>query len=210
MSKKRTTIYLIRHGETDWNTKKLIQGQTDTDLTELGVTQAQNVAKELKGRVFDAIYASDLTRTVKTANIIASEHNLAVKKTHLLRERSMGIYEGLPKTKTAEIEELYLLTDVHKRYEYKPHHTIESEKEVVERLLAHIKEVTKLHTEKEILFVTHQGVIRVFLRYLGYINYSKRFGSVIENAGYVKIETDGETFSVIETKGLVTEHVYVS
>jgi phosphoserine phosphatase len=67
----KTTVLLIRHGETEWNTLGKFQGCTDIDLSEEGIKQAQLLKDRLNGE-FDYIYASPLSRAFKTANIIAS------------------------------------------------------------------------------------------------------------------------------------------
>jgi alpha-ribazole phosphatase len=58
-------IYLVRHGETEWNVKKITQGQSESYLTEKGVEQAKETAEKLKDVKFDAIFSSDLNRTYK-------------------------------------------------------------------------------------------------------------------------------------------------
>ena len=63
-------IYLIRHGETEWNSQGRIQGHTDIGLSEIGRSQAVSTAKRLENIKFDAAYSSDLTRTKDTAKVI--------------------------------------------------------------------------------------------------------------------------------------------
>jgi broad specificity phosphatase PhoE len=76
-----TTFYLVRHGETDWNKQRIIQGQEDIPLNETGIQQAENAAKLMKSIPFDLAYSSDLMRAKRTTEIIALEHNLAVEAT---------------------------------------------------------------------------------------------------------------------------------
>lgn len=84
------TIYLVRHGETEWNVKKLIQGQKDIPLNEKGKKQAGKL-KKIK---FDAIYSSDLKRAAETAKIIAGKRRLKIIKSTALRERYFGKFQG--------------------------------------------------------------------------------------------------------------------
>ena len=87
------TIYLVRHGETDWNVKNIIQGQIDIPLNKKGENQALEIANELKDIHFDAIFSSDLSRAKRTAEIIATERKLAVVATKTLREMYFGKFQ---------------------------------------------------------------------------------------------------------------------
>jgi probable phosphoglycerate mutase len=91
-----TTLFLVRHGETDWNAAGRWQGQTDVPLNPRGREQAREVAGRLRSVGLAAIASSDLLRARTTAEIVASELGLAVS--HLdaaLRERRFGCFEGL-------------------------------------------------------------------------------------------------------------------
>ena len=89
-----TTLYLVRHGETIDNVRQIMQGQTQGQLTENGILQAQEVRDRLALETFAAIIASDLKRSVDTAKIIAEPHHLDVIQTKLLRERDWGSFTG--------------------------------------------------------------------------------------------------------------------
>ena len=94
LKKNLCTIYIIRHGETEWNVKKIMQGQKNSLLTTKGIQQAKQAAKQLKQIKFAAIFSSDLLRAKRTAQIIALEHKLIVKTRKILRERYYGKFEG--------------------------------------------------------------------------------------------------------------------
>ena len=89
-----TTLYLVRHGETVDNVNQIMQGQTQGQLTENGIRQAQEVRDQLALEDFFAIISSDLKRSVDTARIIAEPHRLDVVQTALLRERDWGGFTG--------------------------------------------------------------------------------------------------------------------
>lgn len=89
------TLYLIRHGETTYNAEGRIQGHLDSPLSELGIRQAEAVARRLASEHFDAAYSSDLGRASVTAEIIARSHGLQITKTPLLREANLGVIQGL-------------------------------------------------------------------------------------------------------------------
>lgn len=88
----KTTIYLARHGETVDNVNKIMQGQTQGELTENGRLQAKELGGKLAGIVFDAYVSSDLKRSVDTCAIVAS--GKPVVTTPLLRERDWGSFTG--------------------------------------------------------------------------------------------------------------------
>ena len=89
-----TTLYLVRHGETVDNANQIMQGQTQGQLNDNGIKQAQQFSDEWKDKPIDVIIASDLKRSIDTARIIAEPHNLEVITTPLLRERDWGGFTG--------------------------------------------------------------------------------------------------------------------
>ena len=89
-----TTLYLVRHGETVDNVNQIMQGQTQGQLTENGIRQAEEVRDSMVSENFAAIIASDLKRSVDTASVIAEPHHLEVVQTPLLRERDWGGFTG--------------------------------------------------------------------------------------------------------------------
>ncbi|MEW1833463.1 histidine phosphatase family protein [Microbacterium sp. NPDC079995] len=102
-----TNLTLVRHGETDWNRARRIQGSTDIPLNDTGRIQARAAAHDLAERVTRAnttvVVSSDLSRAHETARIIAAELGLAEPTTHIgLRERSYGEAEGVTDTEFAE------------------------------------------------------------------------------------------------------------
>ena len=89
-----TRLYLMRHGETVDNAAQLMQGQTQGQLNDNGIRQAEQAGKELATYPFDAIISSDLKRSIDTARIVARHHGLPVVTTPLLRERDWGDFTG--------------------------------------------------------------------------------------------------------------------
>lgn len=86
-------IYLIRHGETDWNRMKKLQGTTDIPLNAYGIELAEKTAEGLKDVPFDRIYTSPLIRARKTAEIIRGDRPIEIIETDGLKEISFGDYE---------------------------------------------------------------------------------------------------------------------
>ena len=91
-----TELILIRHGQTEANVKRLLQGQSDGALTETGREQARAIAEVLKDKAIDKIISSPLVRAKDTAEEIARYHNLPVIVNPILREWHCGTLDGLP------------------------------------------------------------------------------------------------------------------
>ncbi len=196
-----TTFYVVRHGETDWNTKKLMQGQTDIPLNDQGELQAKNLAQELKHIKFDVAFSSDLVRAYHTTEIIALEHALAVTTTELLRERKFGPYEGKPFSTLEMYDELKQLSQA-ELFKHKFAPGVESDEEIVTRLLTFLRETAVAHPGKNVLVGTHGGIIRAFLIHLGHILFEERQQYKIANTAYVKLRSDGVEFFIDNTKGI--------
>lgn len=98
------TIYLVRHGETDWNRQGIYQGITDVPLNDRGKAQAKACGQALEGVVFDKIISSDLSRALYTAKAIRGDRDIPLVTDSRLRELNFGDWEG----KTFDrIEELW-------------------------------------------------------------------------------------------------------
>jgi probable phosphoglycerate mutase len=97
----KTTVLLIRHGETEWNTLGKFQGCTDIALSEEGIKQAKLLKDRLNGE-FDYIYSSPLSRAFETANIVASSTDKKVNIAKEIREINFGEWEGLTIHEIAE------------------------------------------------------------------------------------------------------------
>ena len=89
-------LYIARHGQTEENLQRILQGQMPGTLTEVGIHQAEELRDKLKDVDFGCIYSSDLRRALKTACIIAEPHNCPLIEEPLLRERDFGIHTGGP------------------------------------------------------------------------------------------------------------------
>jgi broad specificity phosphatase PhoE len=88
-------IVLVRHGATDWNLEHRCQGSSDRDLSAVGVRQAEELAVLLRAENLSAIYASDLKRARRTAEVISQPHKLPVRIEEKIRELDHGKLEGL-------------------------------------------------------------------------------------------------------------------
>src|SRR5437762_12807356 len=88
-------LIAVRHGETEWNVQRREMGQLESSLTQRGIQQAEAIGRRLSGISFHALYSSDLGRAVQTAEIIAAVCQKDVRLDSGLRERHMGILQGL-------------------------------------------------------------------------------------------------------------------
>ena len=200
------TIYLARHGETEWNALHRIQGQTDSPLTLNGIKQAKALAKNLRTVVFKAIFSSDLLRAKRTAEMVALDKKLTVITTQALRERAFGRFEG--KTGTEFERELKDLFDQREtladegRFKFKLHPEIESDAEIITRSLVYLREIAVAYAGKTVLIVSHSGIICGLLIHLGFGTYYELPYTAIDNTAYIKLESDGIDFFVKETFGV--------
>jgi probable phosphoglycerate mutase len=196
-------IYLVRHGETDWNVKGLLQGQSDIPLNKEGEKQAIEAAKKhFKKIKFAAIFSSDLVRSKRTAEIIALEKKMAVETSVLLRERDFGPFEGkhwqeVEKELRMSIKEFRMLSD-----EVAKKLGIESDEKMMERFLRFLREVAVAYRGKNVLIVTHGSVMRVFLTKLGYLSKEESRQVFIKNLAFIKLLSDGVDFFVKEVFGV--------
>jgi broad specificity phosphatase PhoE len=150
-----TTILLVRHGETDWNMERRVQGHSDTPLNDNGRAQALALAESLDEVQLDAVYASDLARAAATAQVVADRKGLDVWLLPELRERHFGTWEGLTDT---EIHERF--PEVVKTGWWGDGETKE---EMRERVLAGLHRIAEEHPDGRVLVVTHGGPVRALL-----------------------------------------------
>lgn len=194
-------MYLVRHGETDWNINSLIQGHTDIDLNKKGKVQAKQLVKLLKHIKFNAVFSSDLIRAKRTAEMIASKAKVKVQTTPALRERYFGRFEG-KSYKTHDREIVSLLNQYRTNVLTQKKTIIESDQSVINRLIPFMKKVARDYIDKTILMVSHGGTMRCFLIHLGFATYEILLPGMIKNLGYIKIKSDGKEFFIEETFGI--------
>ena len=158
-----TRICLIRHGETEWNAAKLIQGQTDTPLNATGVNQGLMLAAKAAKYNFNAIVSSDLIRSFNTAKFIAEKCGLQVKIQPLLRERHFGIFQGISAVEGSKrfpkAYAFYKARDLEFDFE-----TGESLNNFTLRVHKAIDILTSHYCDQTIAVISHAGVLDVVYR----------------------------------------------
>ena len=156
------TIYIVRHGQTEWNLLGKTQGHGNSDLTPKGIEQAELLADSMTKYPIDYIYSSDLGRAYQTAEIIGNKLSIEVEKTEALREMNFGTWEGrIIKDIIEEDPELY------KMWRNEPHLAKipqgETLSQIKERTDAFIKEINEKYDGKHIVLVTHSLCARIML-----------------------------------------------
>lgn len=88
-------LYIVRHGETEWNVRNRLQGRKDSDLTEQGIINTERLLNRLKDIEFDCIYSSPQKRAIDTAKILKSNSRVELKILKNLGEIRLGVWEGM-------------------------------------------------------------------------------------------------------------------
>ena len=149
------TIYIVRHGETEENLQKILQGHMPGTLTEKGKEQVQGAAEQLsnEGVKFTRIVSSDLKRAMDSAHIIADKLNLPVIPMEVLRERDWGKFTGMS---IADATDKYRVDG---KWQF-PEGTTETEEGIYERANKALVELQKLFADETIIVVTHGQIAR--------------------------------------------------
>lgn len=195
----KTTFYLIRHGETEYNAQSRLQGHTDIPLNDIGRKQAEDLAKELETTHFDALYSSPLSRARSTADILSEHLHLPVQIIEELRERKLGDLEGKSKEEMLAQYPDWGKMSEEERWTDEREHT-ESAKHTSERILQTLKSIAKEKDGQTIAIVTHGGNIRFTLIGLAYGTMNSIRG--IKNCGYAVITFDDADFIVEKVEKL--------
>ena len=181
-------ICIIRHGQTELNNRKLLQGRSNQPLNEAGLAQAQEAAKLLKGIAFSAVYSSPLTRAVQTAEAVVPELNPVLDER--LIEMDYGPYEGMDLTNPAP-EVLTFFRD----FVHNPAPAgMEPLNSVIGRAGAFLEE--RCRTRENILISTHAIAMKGILEYLTPESRGSYWSKYIGNCEVYVAEYKDGAFSV--------------
>jgi len=164
LSNNLTTLYLARHGETQWNKVKRFQGQLDSELTTLGKQQSYQLAINVKHNPLDLIVSSSLNRAIATADICQQQLPIPHQVNNKLNERNLGRWQGqYIRDLTSQAiyhEVLHELTNVAPEG---------GESAIIcgQRIYKAIEEIALECPNKHILIICHGEALRCFLSYLG-------------------------------------------
>ena len=192
-----TRFCLVRHGETDWNAARRLQGHTDIDLNARGLAQADQMARALKkiNLQFDVLYTSDLQRAAKTALAIEQLFNTAAIRNIQLRERHLGALQGLT-TDEAPIREPDLWKSHLSRNTEENLRNGESIQQFSERIKRALEKIRTDHSGKTILLVSHGGALDMMYRVASNQALDAEKAVTVPNASLNWISHDGHSWKV--------------
>ena len=175
-------LILVRHGQTDLNTKRVYQGKrTDEDLNETGISQAQKTANFLKEFNFDLIISSPLKRAIRTAQEINKFHNKEILILDEITERDFGDFEGVSYDNVD-----YPKVREENKYEQ---FNVERPERFQERVQNFLDNIHQEHYGKTILIVSHGGTLKMLLSILQKIPW---------HIGVYEIQKPNASISIIE------------
>jgi probable phosphoglycerate mutase len=192
-----TCICFVRHGETNWNAERRMQGHIDIPLNTTGMGQAKRLANALMQtkHSFDAIYSSDLERALHTANVVANALSLAVQTTPQLRERNVGQLQGLLLSEAPvllpEIWQSHIARDLD--------HDLgggESIRAFHQRMQGVLELLLRQHRGQSILAVSHGGSLDMIYRIVTQQALDAERVAVVPNTSLNWITHDGSVWSI--------------
>jgi len=152
------TLYITRHGQTEWNVESRMQGWADSPLTQTGVDAAKQLGIRLQDVPLDAVYSSTSGRTIHTAQLIIGERDIPLIQKADLREINVGEWQGQV---SRDIERDY--AEQLKTYYERPSQYESTSGEnfhiLKERILRALEEISTAHPDGNVLIVTH-GVVK--------------------------------------------------
>lgn len=192
----KTEFILLRHGETEWNSLGRLQGHQDSPLSPEGLRQADALAARLSTVPFQALYSSDLGRALETARRIAARTGHSVLPDLRLRERGLGIFEGLTRDEASQRH-----PEVFAQYATGgPEFVVPSGESTLQRLrhaVGCLEELGARHPGTRVVVVTHGGVLSSLFRHsLGIPHGAPRAFSVL-NASWNHFDYHERTFRLV-------------
>lgn len=190
-------LYLVRHGQTEWNVQKRMQRWENSNLTELGKRNAIALGEKLKTVTFDAVYTSTSERTIETAKLIIGKQNLHIELDKNLREIFLGEWEG--KTHE-ELKALYpgQYNNFWERpSDYKPFNG-ETFEELNKRVIVVLQNIISNHKEGNILIVSHTVFLKSLMMYVKGKEVKDLWAPpYINDTSLTILETEDNTYRVI-------------
>ena len=192
-----TRLCLVRHGETAWNAERRIQGQLDVPLSAVGHAQARATANWLAREEFAAIYSSDLSRALHTAEAAAHLLRLPIRREIALRERHYGVLQTLT---YAEFERRH--PSAHARFLAREETFAlpgggESLRQFADRVNRCIDGIVAAHPGGQVLIVTHGGVLDIVHRRASGKPLSVPRDFEIPNAGLNWLEVERDKWTLL-------------
>lgn len=188
-----TTIYLTRHGQTEWNLEKRLQGHGNSPLTEFGINRAKELSDRIKGIDIDIIYTSPIERAYKTAFIVKGDKDIEVKVHEGLKEMNFGDYEGKITEEVMKENPGWDISAIMKGNLEMRAPNGETLGEVRERVNSAMREIIKENEGKNILIVGHGITLKAIM---AFFNDQEVNNEVMGQATLTKVIVDGENFDI--------------
>ncbi len=160
-----TKLVFLRHGRTEWNDTRRLQGQADVELDRVGLKQAQAAAHALSNREFSAVYSSDLQRAAVTARAVADVLGLDVQIDKRLQEINVGTWSGKSRTEVETEFPQYAAWYLEGR-DFRRSDTGETEADMLKRAMPAIERMLKRHKGEEVLVVGHGFLFSKLLQHV--------------------------------------------
>lgn len=177
-------LYVVRHGQTNWNIENRLQGSVDIPLNDTGIKQAHLVASQIKPLPIDVIISSPLSRALETAKIINEKKSLPLLVDSAILERNYGILEGIYGTDYNQ----NLYWDFNKNYTYENVEPIQS---FFLRIHSFLNNAIQIYSDKNVLLVTHSGVNIAINCYFNNLPSNKKLLDIqLDNCSYSEYNSD--------------------
>ena len=184
-------LILVRHGQTDSNRNRWLQGQSDGQLNEEGRLQMQDLGEALKDMPIDRIYSSDLVRARDTALAVARYHDVPMVVSEQLREWNVGVLDGQP----AEVFWNLLDNDRSRLATFQPEGG-ETMVQVRQRAAGFLEQVTRQHPGETVVLCSHGDFLRMVLSAALNLDIEAASHYHFDNASYSILEWDGKNWYV--------------
>ena len=192
-----TRFCLVRHGETDWNAERRLQGHTDIDLNARGLAQAEQMARAIKkiNLAFDVLYTSDLQRAAKTAKAIEQLFSTFAITNAGLRERHLGALQGLTTDEAPQLEpdlwKSHLSRNVTEELRGG-----ESIQQFADRISTALEKIREQYLGKTVLLVSHGGALDMMYRIASNQPLDAAKAVAVPNASLNWISHDGQSWKI--------------
>ncbi len=180
-------IYLIRHGQTDWNNKLLIQGLTDNKLNDIGIKQAHEISYLFDNIKPTKLFSSPLTRAKQTLNIIKDNQNwdISIKENNSFIERDFGELEGQDVQK-------YSHENDYSHFKY-----FEQNEELEKRVSNGIENIIKNSDEQDIILIScHSHTMKSFL--INYYPQDYNYKTKLKNCEIIKVNIENKKIKSLD------------
>lgn len=181
-----TRIVFLRHGRTEWNDTRRLQGQADVELDRVGLKQAQSAAHALSNREFTAVYSSDLQRAAVTARAVADVLGLRVEMDKRLQEINVGAWSGKTRSEVETEFPQYASWYAEGR-DFRRSETGETEADMLKRAMPAIDRILTRHAGEEVLVVGHGFLFSKLLQHVLQLPVGARVIGSLGNAHWSEV-----------------------